>query len=106
MVVYVVSYDIIPGTAEAYYEWTKTAIPKAMAIPGLVEWRAYRGVAGDVGGQVVLSYEFANMADFATYWSHEDMRKLDEELQSFTANQSAQLWGPSPVVPEPIRPGG
>ena len=106
MVLYVVTYDIIPDTAGAYFEWAQTAIPRAMAIPGLVEWRAYRGVAGEVGGQVVLTYEFADMGGFAAYWSHEDMRKLEDELQSFTANQSAQLWGPSPVAPEPIRPSG
>ena len=106
MVLYVVSYDIIPDKAGAYFEWAQTAIPRAMALPGLVEFRAYRGVAGERGEQVILTYEFANMADFAAYWSHEDMRKMDDELQSFTANQSAQIWGPSPVVPEPIRPGG
>ena len=42
----------------------------------------------------------------AAYWSNEDTRRLDGELKSFTTNQSAQLWGPSPVVPAPIRPGG
>lgn len=106
MVLYVISYDILPETLGAYIEWAKGAIPRLLVIPGLVEFRAYRGVASEVGGQVVLTYEFADMADFAAYWSHEDMRKLDDELQSFTANQHAQVWGPSPVVPAPIRPGG
>lgn len=106
MVLYVVSYDIIPETADAYLQWSQTAIPLAMTIPGLVEWRAYRGVSGEVGGQVVLTYEFADMAGFAAYWSHEEMRRLEAELQAFTANQHAQIWGPSPVAPAPIRPGG
>jgi antibiotic biosynthesis monooxygenase (ABM) superfamily enzyme len=105
MVLYVISYDIIPDRLEAYMAWAQKAIPQVVAIPGLAEFRAYRGVAGDMGGQVVLTYEFADMADFAAYWSHEDMRRLDGELQSFTANQHAQVWGPSPVVPAPIRPG-
>ena len=106
MVLYVISYDILPDKIEAYMKWAQTAVPRAVALPGLVEFRAYRGVAGEIGSQVVLTYEFANMADFAAYWSHEEMRKLDDEIQLFTANQSAQIWGPSPVVPDPIRPGG
>jgi hypothetical protein len=106
MVLLVASYDILPDKAGAYMQWAQTAIPRAIAIPGLVEYRAYRGVAAERGGQVVLTYEFAGMARFAAFWSHEDMRRMDDELQSFTANQSAQIWGPSPVVPAPIRPGG
>jgi quinol monooxygenase YgiN len=104
MVLYIVKYDILPDKAEAYLKWAQGAIPRALAVPGLAEFRAYRGLAGPLGLQVVLTYEFADLADWAIFRAHEDMQKLDDELRQFTANLTAELWGPSPVVPQPIRP--
>ena len=104
MVLYLYRYDIHPLKAEAYNEWTKSALPRTLAIPGLVEFRAYRPVAGTC--QVVLTYEFADLAAWAAWRAHEDNQPLMDELYTYATNVSTEVWGASPVVPEPIQPGG
>ena len=103
MVLYVVKWDIHPDKVDAYLEWTKTAIARTLGVPGVVEFRAYRLAAG--APQVVVTYEFADMAAWAAWWSHEDCQQVFNELHTLALNVTAELWGPSPVVPEPVRPG-
>jgi len=54
----------------------------------------------------VVTFEFADMAAWAAWHTHEDAQKVLDELRTLTLNVTTELWGPSPVVPEPIRPGG
>lgn len=89
---------------DAYLGWTKGAVPRSVAVPGVVEFRAYRLAGGT--SQVVVTYEFADMAAWAAWWSHEDMQQVLTELHTLALNVTTELWGPSPVVPEPIRPSG
>ena len=103
MVLYVQKYDIEPGKGEAYLEWAKQAIPQILAVPGLVEFRGYRPQTGS--SQIAVTYEFKDMAAWAEWQSSETMQRLLQEIRAFTTNLTAELWGPSPVVPEPIRPG-
>lgn len=104
MVLYVSRWEIFPGKKEAYAEWTQGAIRRALAIPGVVEFRAYRPIAGT--SQVVITYEFADLDAFAAWRTHEDMQNVIDELYTMATNVTSELWGSSPVVPEPIRPGG
>ncbi len=103
MVLFVMKWDILPDKVEAYLEWTKGAIPRVLAIPGVVEFRAYRPVTG--ASQIVVTYEFADLATWAAFYAHEDVQKVLDELRTLATNVSHEIWGPSPVVPEPIRPG-
>jgi quinol monooxygenase YgiN len=103
MVLYVMKWDIHPDKVEAYLKWTEGAIRRTLGAPGVVEFRAYRPAAG--APQVVVTYEFADMAAWATWHAHEDVQKVNDELHTLATNVSMELWGPSPVVPEPIRPG-
>ncbi|MDX2463228.1 MAG: hypothetical protein QNK31_01840 [Porticoccus sp.] len=41
MVIQVMKWDIRPEKAEAYPMWAKSAISRLLAIPGVVEFRAY-----------------------------------------------------------------
>jgi antibiotic biosynthesis monooxygenase (ABM) superfamily enzyme len=104
MVLYVTRWDINPDKLEAYMEWTQSAIKRALAIPGVVEFRAYRPAVGK--SQIVATYEFADLGAWAAWQADEDMQKVIQELYTLANNVSSELWGPSPVVPEPIRPGG
>jgi quinol monooxygenase YgiN len=103
MVLWVGKWDILPDKVEAYTQWAKSAIPRFLAVPGVVEFRAYRGVAGVP--QVVTTYEFADLAAWAAWRAHEDVQKVIDELYTFATNVTLELCGPSPVVPAPIRPG-
>jgi len=48
--------------------------------------------------------EFADMVAWAAFASNADMLKLQMELHTLGLNITNEVWGPSPVVPAPIRP--
>jgi len=104
MVLFVVKWDIHPDKVDAYLEWLKSAVPRTLGVPGVVEFRAYRGAAG--APQILATYEFADLAAWAAWYTHEDAQKVWAELHTVGLNVTAELWGPSPVMPKPIRPGG
>ena len=103
MVLYVVKWNLHPDKVEAYTKWVKSAIQRQMAVKGVVELRAYRAAAGC--HRIVATYEFADMAAWAVWQSHEDVQKSREELGAFASDVTSELWGPSLVTPAPVRPG-
>ena len=103
MVLFVMKWDIHPDKVEAYMKWTESAIKGTLAAPGVVEFRGYRPVSG--ASQVVVTYEFADLATWAAWHGNEDVQKVLEELRTLALNVNIEVWGPSPVVPAPIRPG-
>lgn len=103
MVIQVVKWNIRPEKAEAYSEWAQSAVSRLLAVPGVVEFRAYRPVTGC--HQVAVTYEFTDMQSWASWRYNEDIQKVFDEGYTYTTNLSVELLGPSPIVPEPIRPG-
>jgi len=103
MVLYVGKWNIRPEKAEEYVEWSKSAISRMFTVPGIIEFRAYRPATGPY--QVVTTMEFSDMNAWATWQSNDDMQKLNQELNLYCDNLTHELWGPSPVAPEPIRQG-
>jgi antibiotic biosynthesis monooxygenase (ABM) superfamily enzyme len=96
-------WDIHPDKLDEYLKWTAGAIKRTVSVPGVVEFRAYRGGPG--APQVVITYEFADYAAWAAWFNSEEMQKVLSELHTLAINVTRELWGPSPVVPAPIRPG-
>jgi quinol monooxygenase YgiN len=104
MVLYVMQWNVHPDKAEAYLKWSQSAIQRTLAVPGVAEFRAYRPASGAF--QVVVTYEFTDLAAWAAFYAHAEIQKVIDELRTFALNVTCELWGPSPVVPKPIRPGG
>ena len=103
MVLLILKYDVRPEKADAFAKWaTESAIPNILAVPGLVEFRSYRPVTGS--HQIASTYEFTDMAACAAWLAHADYQKIMEEFRPLTTNVNSEIWGPSPVVPEPLRP--
>lgn len=103
MVLCVMKWDIHPDKLEAYQKWQAITLRTTLAVPGVVEFRGYRQSAGP--NQAMVTYEFADMAAWAVWNSHPDIQKANNELHTFALNVTTELWGPSPNVPVPIRPG-
>jgi len=103
MVLHVLKWDIHPDKMEAYAAWAKPAVQRLLAVPGLTEFRAYRPATGS--SQVVTTYEFADFEAWSAWYSSDEIQKITVERRAFTTNEFSELWGPSPIVPEPIRPG-
>ena len=102
MVLQVMTYDVHPDKVEAYTKWTEGGIKRTLAGPGVVEFRAYRAQTGP--SQVVTTYEFADLAAWAAWSSDEDVQRVLSELRTLALNIDIEVWGPSPIVPQPIRP--
>ncbi len=103
MVLYLQKYDVVHGMTDEFIAWAKTAIPRILSAPGIVEFRSYRPAVSD--SQIANTFEFADMASWAEWQNSEAVQQLLLEIRTYTVNFSSELWGPSPVVPAPLRPG-
>ena len=103
MVMVIMKWDIHPDKVEEYTNWSKSAVQKQLAVPGVKEFRAYRPVSGS--HQALVTYEFENFAAWETWRNSEEVQQVLDEWFTLTTNRYTELWGPSPIIPDPIRPG-
>jgi quinol monooxygenase YgiN len=103
MVIFVTMYNIHPDKVEAFLKWSESALKRILAVPGVVEFRAYLPITGAY--QVVTTLEFADLAAWASYNRNEDIQAVLSEEITLTQNMCHELWGPNSVIPAPIRPG-
>jgi heme-degrading monooxygenase HmoA len=103
MIEVTLSYGILPNIDQkAYGEWAKKTLGVILQSPGLVEFRANRNLLGDP--QVRSTTVWKSLADWANYTDSDEWRALEEEARGFVSNLQVEIWGPSPIVPEPLRP--
>ncbi len=97
-------YDLPPGTdQQAYLEWAKKAIGLVMQSPGFIEFRANRNFLGSP--YIRSTSVWKALPDWVNFAESESWRAIQAELlASFTADIKVEIWGPSPVMPEPLRP--
>lgn len=100
VVLYVLKWDIPPDRGDDYRQWLAPAIARSLAVPGVIEYRAYATVAGP--SRKVATYEFADLAAWQIWYSHPDIQQLFDEWQTLTTNRTRDLWGPEGTI---IRPG-
>lgn len=103
MVLYCFKWNVHPDKTEAYAAWAQSAIRRTLGAGGVTEFRAYRPASGAF--QVVVTYEFADMSTWAAWHDAEEVQAVITEAHTLTTDVTAELWGPSPIVPRPIRPG-
>jgi len=103
MVLYVVKWNLHPDKVEAYAKFTQSAIRRVLSVPGVVEFRGYRPATG--AHEIVITYEFADLGAWAAWHANEEVQKVMNEARTLAIDVTSELWGPSPVVPAPIRPG-
>lgn len=103
MVLYVMKWNVRPESMATYSEWSQSAIKRILGTGQVVEFRAYRPASGS--HQVVVTHEFADMAAWSTFVSNPDIQHLLDEMRAYATDIERELWGPSFIVPEPIRPG-
>jgi heme-degrading monooxygenase HmoA len=97
------TFDLLPGIDKKTYGMhAKKVIDTLLKAPGLVEFRANRNVLGSP--QVRLTIIWRTLADWAKFDESAERWALDSELLNFATNVRIEIWGPSPVVPEPLRP--
>ena len=98
-----ISWNLLPNIdQDAYAEWAKKTVGGILQAPGLIEFRANRNILGNPQARSTTVWK--SLSDWANYTDTDDWRALEEELRGFVSNIQVEIWGPSPVVPEPLRP--
>ena len=103
MVEIVYTWDFLPGAnLQAYAEFAKKSIGVVLQAPWFVEFRANRNALGSP--QVRATWVWQSKADWEKFADSATAMAMEDELRTYVTNYHAEIWGPSPVVPEPIRP--
>jgi len=89
MVLYVMKWNVHPDKKEEYLNWTSGAIKRTLGVPGVSEFRAYRPASGSA--EVVVTYEFADMAAWAAWNVHEDTQRVFDELHNGAEHQHGAM---------------
>jgi hypothetical protein len=98
-----VNYDLLPGVnQDTYGGWAKKAIATMLRQHGIVEFRAHRNVLGSP--EVRTTSVWRSGADWIAF-AEGGWKPLEQELRGLATNVRIEVWGPSPLVPEPLRPG-
>jgi hypothetical protein len=99
-----VYYDLISGVDDKAYEgWMKRAIVPVLKSEGIVEVRAYRNLLGSP--QVLVVMVWKSLTDWARLAEGAEWGALVNELRgSLATHLRIDIWGSSPVVPEPVHP--
>jgi hypothetical protein len=71
----------------------------------VVAWRTLTGSRSTQLTQVRLTLVWQTLADWAKFAESRERQMLDSELFKFATDSGLEIWGPSPDVPEPLRPG-
>jgi hypothetical protein len=96
------TYDLLPNLdTKAYLEWAKRTIATMAKEPGMVEFRANRNALATPQIRTVSTWQ--SMADWARF-NQGAWPLMQAELRGFATNIKVEIWGPSPILAEAIRP--
>ena len=98
-------FDFLPGIDQkAFAEFVKKdVIPTCLKAPGLIEYRAYRNALGSPFGRATTVWQ--SMTDWAKFVETKEWAELEAKSRTFQTNIHVEIWGVSPLVPKPLRPG-
>ncbi len=86
-----------------YVEWSKKANDLVLKAQGLLEFRANRNLLGTP--QVRTTTVWHSLTHWAKFSESEEWQSLKVQLlDRFAHEVNIELWGPSNIVPEPLRP--
>jgi heme-degrading monooxygenase HmoA len=102
VVIYVRKYDVHREKRGDHLKWAASVNSRLLAVPGILEIRVFRTAVG--ASQMVATAEFADLAAWAEWYGHEEVQTVFSEAREYLSSLTTELWGPSPVHPEPVRP--
>lgn len=97
------TYDILSDIdEEAYSRLARKATIMMLNSDGFIELRANRNLLGSPHRK--RSSLWKSMEHYARLAENPDFQKLNYEFRKYVTHMKVVIWGPSPFVPEPIRP--
>jgi heme-degrading monooxygenase HmoA len=99
------TWDLPPKEQiEAYNEKAGTWLATTLKQPGLKQWRAFRNPFMTTPEVMVIS-EFDSLASCLKWVESDDYAAVVGEMRAAgCTNAAVQLWGTSPLAPEPLKP--
>jgi len=102
MVLNIIKYFVDKDKVTEFYKYLQEElIPYFLSLPGMKEMRAYRD---DVSGMVLAEMEWKSYEAWGKAMDNPQTKKVGGKLSSFTHGINWELWSPSPVIPEPLKP--
>lgn len=99
-----VTYDFRQDIDQIAYEaFVQKAVGAELHAPGFIEHRAHRNISGSP--QVRVTHVWKSLADWANFVDSIESQSIDAEFRTFVTNINLQIWGASPLIPEPLQPG-
>ena len=97
------TYDILNDIDEdAYSRLARKATIMMLNAEGFIELRANRNLLGSP--HVRRSSIWESMEHYSRLAEDPEFQKITHEFRKYVTHMEVILWGPSPYVPEPIRP--
>ncbi len=97
-------FTLLPGKEQrAYEELAKAVVAMALEAPGIIEVRGNRNMLGTP--QVRFTTVWESLVDWARFNESREWQDAWAEMNPYLTDVVLEIWGPSPIVPEPMRPG-
>jgi len=106
MALYISSWDIPTDEAliKKYREKSKGWAALVLGQPGVKEFRAYRDPLKN-SPSVMIQVEFDNLESLIKYVKSEAYNRVTIEMINLGCSGFVnEMWGASPLMPEPLRP--
>jgi heme-degrading monooxygenase HmoA len=98
------TYDFHPQIDyNAYAKLAKKATELMVSADGFIEFHANRNLVGSP--HVRRTSVWRSLTHWAALAQQPEFQKLTAEFRLYVTNLEVHFWGPSPLLPEPIRPG-
>lgn len=103
MIEVVFTYDFQADFDEdAYIDLVHRATGLMLMAEGFIEFRANRNVLGSPHVRRTSVWE--SLAQWAEFAQDPEFQKITAEFRRYVTNLDVQIWGPSPITPEAIKP--
>lgn len=97
------TYDFHPNIDEkAYAKVAKKATAMMLQAEGFVEFHAHRNLTGSP--HVRRTSIWKSLKHWAALAQQPEFQDVTAEFRKYVTNLQVTLWGPSPLLPEPIKP--
>lgn len=97
------TYDILSNIdEEAYARLARKATVMMLNSDGFIELRANRNLLGSP--HVKRSSVWESMEQYSRLAENPEFQKINQEFKKFVNHTKVVIWGPSPFMPDPIRP--
>jgi hypothetical protein len=96
------TYDFLQNIDEvAYARLGRKATKLMVSAEGFLELHANRNMLGSP--HVRRTSVWKNFADYAKLIQDPEFQRINAEFRTYVKNIQVIVWGPSPLMPEPIR---